>query len=119
METEKIQSQGKTYFVDSCKMSFFKRFSMSSMFSALSDMRKVLRGSEASLSTKDLPEMYTKVIRSHQCRNSGKQDLADQLVLLVLRTKHSYSGSMLRDYISISTRWHEDPGSEAAPSQRH
>lgn len=43
----------------SCSISFFKRDSISSRFSARSDIGSVRRGSEASRRTNGRPEMYT------------------------------------------------------------
>lgn len=48
--------------MDSCRISFFNLLSISSRFSALSDMERVFRGSEASRKTNERPEMYTEPI---------------------------------------------------------
>lgn len=47
------------HFADSCKMSFFKRSSIASRFSARSDNDRVLLGSAESRKTKGRPDIYT------------------------------------------------------------
>jgi hypothetical protein len=53
----------RTYLLASCRMSFLRRSSMASKFSARSDIDNVLRGREASRSTNGRPDMYTKIKR--------------------------------------------------------
>lgn len=55
----KIGKKIHNHLAASCNISFFKRDSMSSRFSARSDIGSVRRGSEASRRTNGRPEMYT------------------------------------------------------------
>lgn len=63
------------HLVDSCKMSFFKRSSMASRFSARSDNDKVFLGSAESRKTNGLPDMYTREKGERKCHQHNEWDV--------------------------------------------